>query len=161
MLALHQYRNAKGPYLPTHLLLRNRVLGQYEVRQPRELAQHLQIRQLGQAVRREHQVRQVGDRSRERRLDARDTVPRQQKGRYPGRQGEVPQGLNIVIGKVDGIVRLPQAFALANLAVGGNAGFAKKTYASNTQVLNRRNSMACSRRKRTFVSTLLFNRSKV
>lgn len=70
------------------------------MREPRKLAQHIQIRQLSQLVGRQHQVCQVRDRVGQRRLDRGDAIARQEEGVYPRRQGEVAEGLDVIVGEV-------------------------------------------------------------
>jgi hypothetical protein len=90
----------------THLLLGDGVVLQHEVRQPQERAKRIKVRQLLQVVRLELQVGKQRDRVYEGRLNRADTVACQQEGAYPGAQGEVPQNLDVVVDKVDGILRL-------------------------------------------------------
>lgn len=90
----------------THLLLRDGVVHQHQLLQPREPAQHVHVGQLGQLVGREHQVRQVRDRAGERRRDGRDAVARQQQRPDPRGQGEVAEELDVIVGQVDGVLWL-------------------------------------------------------
>lgn len=43
----------------SHLLLRNRILQQNQMRQPRQIPQRIQIRQFSEVVRRQYQRRQI------------------------------------------------------------------------------------------------------
>lgn len=89
----------------TNLLLRHRVVHQHQVRQLLETLERIQVRQLAQVVRRQLQVRQVRYRIGQRGLYADDTVPGEEQRPYAGRQWEVAKGQDVVVGKVDGILR--------------------------------------------------------
>lgn len=103
----------------THLLLRDRVVHQHQLRQLGEGRHDIQVRQLGHLVRGQDQVRQVGYRIREGGLDASDAVARKQKRRYPRRQGEVSQDLDIVVGEVDGVEGLRRSVTRTRPEPGG------------------------------------------
>lgn len=90
----------------TYLLLRYGIVHQHQVRQPRELAQDVNIGELGNVVRRQDEIREVRHGRGERRLNDGDAVPRKEECRDPRREGEVTQDLDIVVGEVDGIVGL-------------------------------------------------------
>jgi len=92
--------------MATHLLLRDGVVGEDQVRQTGELGQHVEVRQLGNIVGRQHQVLQVGDGLGQAHLDAGDAVSRQQQRLDARRQREVAQHLDVVVCEVDGIVGL-------------------------------------------------------
>lgn len=64
--------------VPVVLLLSHRIVHQHQMCQPAESPQDIQVRQLAQLVRRQHQICQVGHRVRQRRLDTGDAIPRQQ-----------------------------------------------------------------------------------
>lgn len=74
------------------------------MRQARELPQHIDVCELGEVVRGQHQVLEVGDGGREGGVDARDAVPGEQEGRRPRGEGEVPEDLDVVVCEVDGVV---------------------------------------------------------
>lgn len=76
------------------------------MRQRLQRPQRIQIRQLRKIIRRQHQRRQARDRVRDAGLDARDAVARQQQRVQAFRQREVAQDLDVVVGEVNGIVRL-------------------------------------------------------
>ena len=72
----------------------------------REGAQRIQIRQLGEVVRRQDQGGEVGDRLGQRGLDACDAVAGEQEGTQARREREVGELHNVVVGEVDGILVL-------------------------------------------------------
>lgn len=161
-----RYKLHKGS--GTHLLLRDGVVYQHQVRQPRELAQHVQVRQLGQAIRGEHQVCQVGDGVRQGGLDGRDAVARQQERMYPRRQREVAEDLDVIVGKVYGVLWLNGTTQLVmphpcvrGLEEDGEMGRGRKmvrgggrTYACDTKVLYGGYSVSYSPTKTGSISTL-------
>lgn len=114
----------------THLLLGNGVLGQHEVCQSRKRPKGVQVRQLGQVVRQQNQVRQVRNSLGDRRLNGRDAVPRKKQGCYARRQGKVSQNLDIVVGEVDGIVRLRRSTRVSRQAKDGEISRVKLTPAT-------------------------------
>lgn len=124
------------------------------MRQARESSQRIQVRKLGQVIRRQHQVLEVGNGLCKGRLNARDAVPCEEESRYTGRQGKVSQDLNVIVGEVDGVVRL------AHLSYRPNVWRVENTYASDTQVLNRGDPVSCSRRKDECINSALLG-SKV
>ena len=71
-----------------------------------EVAQRIQIRELGEIVLRQDQAEEVGERVREGGLDACDAVAREEERVEPRRQGEVGQRRDIVVGEVDRILVL-------------------------------------------------------
>ena len=76
------------------------------MRQLRERAQRIQIRQLGEVVRRQDQGGEVRDRLGQRGLDARDAVAGEQEGAQARREREVGELRDVVVGEVDGILVL-------------------------------------------------------
>lgn len=99
----HRLENRKAP---THLLRRDRVLHEHQVRQLRERAQRVQVRQLRHLVLGQNERGQVGDRAREGRRDAGDAVAGQQQRLQPRAEGEVGDGGDVIVGEVDGVLVL-------------------------------------------------------
>ena len=73
------------------------------MRQPLEMAERIQVGQLGEVVRREDQGLEVWQAIRQRGLDAVDPVARQQEAAQPRGEGEVGQGGDVIVGEVDGV----------------------------------------------------------
>jgi len=71
--------------------------------QPPKLRQNIQIRQLRNRVRRQHEVLQVGNRIRDIRLDRRNPIAREQQRRDARREREVAQRVDLVVGEVDAV----------------------------------------------------------
>lgn len=59
----------------THLFSCHRVLEKRDMRKSRQVLQRVQVRKLNQIVCSENQIRKIRDRTREVRLDARDSIP--------------------------------------------------------------------------------------
>lgn len=118
-----------------HLLPRNRILQQHQVRQPGEIPQRVEIRQLRHVVRRQHQGRQVRYGRGQVRRDVIDAVARKQQGPQAGEIREVRQGRDVVIREVDGILVLQD---LARTSFLDGQGY---THLRDTQILNGRNLM--------------------
>ena len=76
------------------------------MRQHRKLAQDIQIRQFGKIIRRQDQIPQSRDRSRQAGLDDGDSVAGEQEGADARREGEVAEDLDVVVGEVEGVVGL-------------------------------------------------------
>lgn len=70
---------------PTYVLLSDRVVFQYQVRQLGECTQGVEVGQLNQVVGFELQVRQVRDGVSQRRLDGTDAVAREEERVYARR----------------------------------------------------------------------------
>jgi hypothetical protein len=77
-----------------------------------QVSQGVQVRQLGHIVRREYQRRQIGDVGSYRRLNMLHPIARKKEGAETRKEGEIPEGGDIVIRKVDCIlVLLPVSFS--------------------------------------------------
>jgi hypothetical protein len=87
--------------------------------QPCECSQYIQIRQLSQVVSCEHQVSEIRNRLCESGLHARNAVARKKEGCYARGEGEVSQDLDIVVGEVDGIMRLQPGQSLPTYEIQG------------------------------------------
>ena len=87
----------------THLMPCHRILHQAQMRQPREMAERVEIGQLGEVVGREDQGLEIGQRVGEGRLDAVGPVARQQEAAQSRGEGEVGEGGDVIIGEVDGV----------------------------------------------------------
>ena len=75
-------------HLP-YLSPRDRVFQQRQMREPREVPQHVEIREFGKIVRRQDERRQVRQRVGERGLDAVNPVSGQQQRAQARGEGEV------------------------------------------------------------------------
>lgn len=71
--------------------------------EPPKLREYIEVRQLGDGIRREHEVLQVGDRIRHVGLDRGDPVAREQQRRDARRERKVAQGVDLVVGEVDAV----------------------------------------------------------
>lgn len=76
------------------------------MRQLAEPHQGIQIAEFGQMIRRQDERRQIRHRRRQGRLDARDTIPGQEQGPQPWREGKVVERGDIIVGEIDGILVL-------------------------------------------------------
>lgn len=127
-----------------------------------EFAQNIQVRQLGEIVRRQHQVRQVGNRVGKSRLDGSDAVARQEQCADTRREREIAEDLDVVIREVEGILwlcsRARVSWEPRKRARRGNAW---NTYARDTKVLNSRYSVSClPAMTKNSISTLALNDQK-
>lgn len=128
------------------------------MRQPPKPPQHVQVRQLRQLVRREHQVPQPRHRGGQAGLDRRNTVAREEEGADARGEGEVAEDLDVVVGEVEGVVGLffsPFCQYHQPRQHGGGGG--GKTYPRDAEVLNGGDSVACnaSKDKKVSISTLI------
>lgn len=82
---------------------RHRILHQAQMRQPLEMAERIEIGQLGEVVGREDQGLEVGQAIGQSGLDAVGPVARQEEAAQPGGEGEVGQGGDVIVGQVDGV----------------------------------------------------------
>jgi hypothetical protein len=76
------------------------------MRQLAQIPQRIQIRQLSHIIRRQNKRRQAGQRRGQRRLDMLDAVARKEQGLETRKEGEVPEGRDVVVGEVDCILVL-------------------------------------------------------
>lgn len=81
-----------------------------------QVSEGVQVRQLGHIVRREDQRRQVRDGGSYRRLNMLHPIARKKEGVETRKVGEVPQGGDIVIRKVDRILVLLPISIILQLA---------------------------------------------
>lgn len=128
------------------------------MRQPPPPSQDIQIRQLRQLIRREHQVPQPRHGRRQAGLDRRDAVAREEEGADAGREGEVAEDLDVVVGEVEGVVGLFLSVSTNQPGQherGGEGG--GSTYPRDSEVLNGGDSVACihPNTKRVSISTLI------
>lgn len=73
------------------------------MRQSREMAERIEVGQLGEVVGREDQGLEVGQGGGQAGLDAVGPVARQEEAAQPGAEGEVAEGGDVIVGEVDGV----------------------------------------------------------
>lgn len=98
-----------APPCRTHLLSHNGILQQYQMREFREGAERIQIRQLSHAVCGQDQRAQVRYRLAQRRLYRRDAVSREKECLQARREREVGQCADVVVCEVDRVLILRRA----------------------------------------------------
>jgi hypothetical protein len=76
------------------------------MRQPREVPERIQIRQLGDVILRQNKCRQSRYRSSDSRLNLSDAIPREKKHAETREEGEIREGGDIVVCEVDCILVL-------------------------------------------------------
>lgn len=99
-------REKKENKAKTNLLPRNRILHQHQMRQLGQIPQRIQIRQFPQIIRRQDQRRQIGDRSRQFRVDMIDSIPGKEEGVETWEKGEVSERGDVIVGEIDCILVL-------------------------------------------------------
>lgn len=155
----------------TYLFPRDWILHQHQMGQLLEVGQRINIRKLSYVVRRQHERREIRYRLRDRWLDGRNAVPSQEERLQAGREREVGEGVDIVIGEIYGILGLQSISPLtwpkdhqhdrrrrAPASIWGE-GWRKrgKTHTSNTQILNGGDLVACT----SMTSTQLISKCSI
>lgn len=100
-----------GAMSATYLFPRDRVLHEDQVGECGECAEDVEVGELGEVVRGQDQGREVRQRLREGGLDVRDAVAGEEDGAQARREREVAEELDVVVGEVDCILRLPRISA--------------------------------------------------
>lgn len=108
------------------------------MRQPLKFPQRIQVRQFRDIIPRQHERLQVRDVICERRLDDGDPIAGEQQRRQPRGQREVSELLDVVIREVDSILGLSASQSVSTMSSEtGGVEERGRTYAGNTEILNR------------------------